>query len=104
MQNFWQRGGNYLVAAVVSFVVSKPTKAEFAAFGKQTGRHFGMLQDGASKSAALISTADWAIEFPFPVPPRIHVCPSPSTAAPLELCTSSQKCRLHEVCSQMMAK
>lgn len=81
MQNFWQRVRNYLVAVVVSLVVSKPVQAEFATFGRETGRKFGVLQDGASKSAALISIVDWALEYPFPVPPRIHVCLYISIAA-----------------------
>lgn len=45
---------------------------------KLTGR-FGYTADGSwktrSKAAAYIGTGDWALEHPFPVPPKVHVRP-----------------------------
>ena len=41
---------------------------------EETGfEHLPIYKAKVSGSAAVIVNADWALEYPFPVPPRIHV-------------------------------
>lgn len=42
-------------------------------FIKESGRSFRLRETGLSTSAAVIAVVDWALEFPQPLPPRMHV-------------------------------
>ncbi len=47
--------------------------ADVAAFTRETGQHLRFYDEGVSTSVAIIAPVDWALEFPQPVSPRIHV-------------------------------
>lgn len=50
-----------------------PGSARIAKVAKDSGRKLPWMDSGVRDSAALISIADWSLEFPFPVPPKVHV-------------------------------
>ena len=73
LQTFWQRLQNYIQYQLVKNVV-RARRANVAEFAKQTGLKLRFYDKGISTAAAVIATVDWALEFPQPMPPRIHVC------------------------------
>lgn len=44
---------------------------------RQLSERFGFTADGSwmrrSSAAAMIATGDWALEWPLPIPPKVHV-------------------------------
>ena len=73
VQNFWQRAQNYVVSFLTPLLLHK-IHASQAEFLKATGRSFRLHETGVSSAAAVIAVVDWALEYPQPVPPRLHVC------------------------------
>ena len=73
MQGFWQRMQNYLQCNLLNFLLTFSNSRAERALSKS----FGYDMDGSwarrSTSAALIAGGDWALEYPFPLPPKIHV-------------------------------
>ncbi len=72
MQNFWQRVQNYLMSFLTPMLQSSIDASQHK-FIKQTGHSFRLNETGLSTSAAVIAVVDWALEFPQPMPPRMHV-------------------------------
>lgn len=75
MQGFTFRFINYLEFLLVRLVVmGGSTTAE-----KEMTRRYGYTADGSwtakSTAAAYIIVGDWALEHPFPLPPKAHVSP-----------------------------
>ena len=73
LQGFNQRIINYLQYLFLRYVVmsdTSPAERELTA-------SFGYNADGSwlprSTAAALICAGEWALEYPFPVPPKVHV-------------------------------
>jgi len=73
MQNFWQRAQNYLVSFLTPLLLHK-IHASQAKFVEASGRSFRLHETGVSSAAAVVAVVDWALEYPQPVPPRLHVC------------------------------
>ena len=73
LQGFWGRVQNYLQYLLMeTLVMSDASSAE-----RQLSNEFGYTADGRptrqSTAAAMIATGDWALEYPFPLPPKVHV-------------------------------
>ena len=73
LQGFKQRFGNFLTYLLMRYLVMSDTsKAE-----RQLSEKFGYSADGSwlprSTAAAVIVSGDWALEWPFPIPPKVHV-------------------------------
>lgn len=73
LQGFKQRVENYLQYLPLRyFVMSDTSTAE-----RRLSAKFGFNADGSwlsrSTAAAIIVMGDWALEWPFPVPPKVHV-------------------------------
>ena len=73
MQTFWKRVQNYIQNVVVNILVMPPVRADQHNFVKKTGHSFRTYETGISTSAAVIANGDWALEFPMPMPPKLHV-------------------------------
>lgn len=72
MQSFWQRVQNYLTSFLTP-LLQRQIDASQDAFIKETGCSFRLHETGLSSAAAVIAVVDWALEYPQPVPPRVHV-------------------------------
>ncbi len=73
MQAFKQRFWNFLQYFIVRVIImgdASPAERELS-------ERYGYDADGSwttrSTAAAAISSGDWALEYPFPVPPKVHV-------------------------------
>lgn len=73
MQTFWQRVHNYLQNVVVNLLVIPPIRGDQRSVIQKTGQSFRTYESGLSTSAAAIAVGDWALEWPLPLPPKIHV-------------------------------
>ena len=71
LQTLLQRVKNYCLSIAVGMIVS--TWKDGINFANKIGQEMRSTSTGVSSSAALIVTADWAIEYPQPMPPRVHV-------------------------------
>ena len=77
MQTFLQRVQNYAMSMAISVIV-RMFRKDGTDFAKEIGQEMQSSRTGVASSAALIVTADWAIEYPQPMPPRVHVSCSAS--------------------------
>ena len=73
MQDFWQRTRNYVQWLLVSYSAMGGIRAEQKKFVRATGCQLQFQKTGVFDSAAVITVADWALEYPHPFPPRFHV-------------------------------
>ena len=72
LQTFKQRVYNYLHYFDLEKLVQAISKDQ-AAFAKLTGLRLPFQEKGKATSAATITVTDFAIEYPSPMPPRMHV-------------------------------
>ena len=72
LQTFLQRGQNYVMSMAIAVIVRMFRKDEID-FAQRIGQEMQSIRTGVASSAALIVTADWALEYPQPMPPRVHV-------------------------------
>ncbi len=72
LQNFWQRIRNYIQRQLLQ-QMQRSALADVAAFTRETGRRLRFYDEGVSTSVAIVAPVDFALEFPQPLPPRIHV-------------------------------
>ena len=72
LQNFWQRIRNYIQRQLLQ-QMQLSALADVAAFSRETGQRLRFHDEGVSTSVAIVAPVDWALEFPQPLPPRIHV-------------------------------
>ena len=72
-QNFWQRTQNYLQLILLRWLVVPSLMAPINGFIKEEGLNYPPLQSGWQQPAASIAVGDWALEFPYPLPPSFHV-------------------------------
>ena len=74
-QGFWQRVQNFLHYLLLKVLVMSNASSE----ERRLSNDFGYSADGRwasmSTAAALIAAGDWALEYPFPLPPKVHVGP-----------------------------
>ena len=49
--------------------VTKPIDA----FVKETGQSFRQYETGVTNAAAIVVVSDWTLDYPRPVPPKVHV-------------------------------
>lgn len=54
-------------------VIVRMFKKDETNFAEKIGQEMQSIRTGVASSAALIVTADWALEYPQPMPPRVHV-------------------------------
>ncbi len=73
MQGFLQRCQNYLSKTVVEQVIMRLARNIQRQFMRESGLRVHAYEQGLSTSAAAIVAADWAIEYPHPIPPKVHV-------------------------------
>ena len=73
VQSFWQRGRNYLQNVLVRNALLPTIRASQKQFVQSTGHSFKTYETGVSSSAAAIAVGDWSLEFPVPLPPKVHV-------------------------------
>ncbi|KAL0043684.1 hypothetical protein WJX82_007403 [Trebouxia sp. C0006] len=70
--SFWQRVQNYLMS-FLTLLLQRQVNASQDEFIKRTGHSFRLHDTGISSAAAFIAVVDWALEYPRPVPPRVHM-------------------------------
>lgn len=73
MQGFLQTCQNYLSKAVVEQVIMRLARNNQQQFMQESGLRVRAYEQGFSTSAAAILAADWALEYPHPIPPKVHV-------------------------------
>ena len=73
MQGFLQRCQNYLSKAVVEQFIMRLARNNQQQFMQESGLRVRAYEQGFSTSAAAIIAADWALEYPHPIPPKVHV-------------------------------
>ena len=94
MQGFLQRCQNYLSKTVVEQVIMRLARNNHQQFMQEAGLRVRAYEQGFSTSAAAISAADWALEYPHPIPPKVHV--SLHHSAHMHLVTSlCRGCQVH---------
>ena len=73
VQNFQQRLYNYVWYLFFRYVIMGATSTE----ERQLSESYGYDADGSwlprSPAAAFIAGGDWALEYPMPLPPKVHV-------------------------------
>ena len=79
LQSFFQRCQNYVQKTVIEQIPMRLTRGNQRQFMRESGLRVRSYEQGFSTSVASIFAADWAIEYPHPVSPRVHV----SLLAPL---------------------
>ena len=74
MQAFKQRFWNFLQYLMVRILIMGPAASPAE---RELSARFGCEADGSwsrrSTAPALICSGDWALEYTFPVPPKVHV-------------------------------
>ncbi|DBB11136.1 TPA: hypothetical protein ACH3X3_006595 [Trebouxia sp. C0006] len=70
---FLQRCQNYLSKAVVEQVIMRLARNNQQQFMQESGLRVRAYEQGFSTSAAAIIAADWALEYPHPIPPKVHM-------------------------------
>ena len=74
MQSFLQRVHNFVANLFVKqFLIAKMLKAKQREFVMESGYSYKTYETGKSTAAAVIVVTDWALQFPQPTPPRVHV-------------------------------
>ena len=73
VQSFWQRTHNYLQAWLVRFVVMRLSRSYITDFTAKTGQHIRSHEQGRTAASAVMASLDWALEYPFPLPPKVQV-------------------------------
>ena len=73
LQGFLQRCQNYLSKAVAEQVIMRLARNNQQQFMQESGLHVRAYDQGFSTSPAAIIAADWALEYPHPMPPKVHV-------------------------------
>ena len=81
MQGFKQRFYNYLHFLLVRVIMMGGSSLH----ERELTKRYGYIADGSwtskSTAAAYIAVGDWALEYPFPVPPKVHVTFSNQTCS-----------------------
>ncbi|DBB07554.1 TPA: hypothetical protein ACH3X3_009010 [Trebouxia sp. C0006] len=70
---FLQRVQNYLQLTVLRLLVVPSLMAPINNFVKEEGLDYPPYQSGWHYSSASIVIGDWALEFPYPLPPNVHM-------------------------------
>ncbi|KAL0052620.1 hypothetical protein WJX82_004873 [Trebouxia sp. C0006] len=70
---FLQRTRNYLQAWLVRLLVMRVSDDHTRRFCIKTGQRIRSFEQGTTGAAAVIVSADWAIEHPFPMPPKVQI-------------------------------
>ncbi len=73
LQTFLQRVQNYLQLILLRLLVVPSLMAPINNFVKEEGLDYPPYQSGWHHSLASIAVGDWALEFPYPFPPNVHV-------------------------------
>ena len=73
LQSFYFRLHNWFQYALMKFLVMSDKAPAEAALSKKYG--YKAVGSWASRSTApaVIATGDWALEYPYPLPPKVHV-------------------------------
>lgn len=71
--NFLQRCQNYLQKIIIEQVPMRLIRKNQKTFMKESGLRVQTYEQGYSASVAGISAGDWAIEFPHPMVPKVHL-------------------------------
>lgn len=81
MQSFLQRVQNYVTNIFVKqMLIKRMLKAKQQEFVAESGQSYKTFKTGKSTAAAVIVVTDWALQFPQPMPPRVHVSSRNSSA------------------------
>lgn len=78
LQTFLQRCKNFLQGTAATYLVMPKIESSKKQFMKESGLRVKSYEQGYSAAVAAISAADWAIEFPRPMPPNVQVSPAPN--------------------------
>ncbi|KAL0022994.1 hypothetical protein WJX79_004166 [Trebouxia sp. C0005] len=70
---FLQRVRNYLQAWLVRVLVMRVSDDHTRRFCIKTGQRIRSFEQGTTGAAAVIVSADWAVEHPFPMPPKVQM-------------------------------
>lgn len=73
MQGFLQRCQNYLAKTLIEQIPIRAAQAHQRQFMRQSGLNVQAFKQGYSTAAAAIVSADWALEYPYPMSPKVHV-------------------------------
>ena len=73
MQSFFERCQNWLQAVFLEQIAMRLNKWNQERFMREAGLRVKRFEQGYSNAVAAISSADWALEYPHPVPPKLHV-------------------------------
>lgn len=72
LQTFWQRVRNLLQRELLKILMSAIAVSQ-AHFGEKAGLELHSHTVDVSRMAAAISVEDWALAYPQPLPPTMHV-------------------------------
>ena len=72
-QSFLQRCQNYLQKVLIEQIPMRLTSSNQRQFMRESGLRVRTYEQGYSTSSAAIFAADWALEYPHPVSPKVHV-------------------------------
>ena len=72
MQSFWQRLQNYIMKNLVAFMMTSQVNS-IKDFVRQTGQSFREHDTTRSSAAAVVVTSDFALDYPRPIAPKLHV-------------------------------
>ncbi len=74
MQSYLQRVQNFVTNIFVKhFLLATMLKEKQREFVMESGYSYKIYETGRSTAAAVIVVTDWALQFPQPMPPRVHV-------------------------------
>ena len=73
LQSFLQRCQNYLQKVLIEQIPMRLTSSNQRQFMRESGVRVRTYEQGYSTSVAAIFAADWALEYPHPVSPKVHV-------------------------------
>ena len=73
MQSFLQRCQNYVQKVIIEQIPMRLTRASQRQFMRESGLRVRTYEQGYSTAVAAIFAADWALEYPHPVSPKVHV-------------------------------
>ena len=73
MQSFLQRCQNYVQKIIIEQIPMRLTRANQRQFMRESGLRVRTYEQGYSTAVAAIFAADWALEYPHPVSPKVHV-------------------------------
>lgn len=72
-QSFLQRCQNYLQKVLIEQIPMRLTSSNQRQFMRESGLRVRTYEQGYSTSSAAIFAADWALEYPHPVSPKVQV-------------------------------